>query len=54
MIDGQDHVDNSARGDSAREHRLTQRRELYRIYRAAETPEQSKAEQTEEQLARRH
>ena len=33
-------MDNSARGDSAGELRLAQRRELYRIYRAAGTPEQ--------------
>ena len=47
MIDGQDDVDNSARDDSTRESRLARRRELYRIHRADETPDQS-----EQRLAR--
>ena len=31
-------MDNPARNDPAREHRLARRRELYRLHRAAETP----------------
>ena len=42
-------MDNPARNDPARERRLAQRRELYRLHRAAETPEQR-----EEQLLRHH
>ena len=39
-------MDNPARNDPARERRLARRRELYRLHRAAEIPEQR-----EEQLS---